>query len=86
MTGSTTLEDVEPDRQLLSLFPARILLKEELLRTNSSLETARRDSRLGYEWEEDYIYWPESIEKKIQLLKKTLNEEIPAYRRQHKMP
>ena len=29
--GFTTLEDVEPDRQLLSLFPARILLKEELL-------------------------------------------------------
>jgi general secretion pathway protein E/type IV pilus assembly protein PilB len=27
----TTLDDVEPDRQLLSLFPARILLKEELL-------------------------------------------------------
>jgi len=27
----TTLEDVDPDRQLLSLFPARLLLKEELL-------------------------------------------------------
>jgi len=27
----TTLDDIEPDRQLLSLFPARILLKEELL-------------------------------------------------------
>ncbi len=27
----TTLDDVEPDRQLLSLFPARILLKEQLL-------------------------------------------------------
>ena len=27
----TTLEDINPDRQLLSLFPARILLKEELL-------------------------------------------------------
>src|SRR6478672_1320083 len=27
----TTLEEVDPDRQLLSLFPARILLKEELL-------------------------------------------------------
>jgi general secretion pathway protein E/type IV pilus assembly protein PilB len=39
----TTLEDVEPDRQLLSLFPARILLKEELLplhRTNGSVEVA----------------------------------------------
>src|SRR5882762_6702518 len=39
----TTLEDVNPDRQLLSLFPARILLKEELLplrRLNGSVEVA----------------------------------------------
>ena len=39
----TTLENVEPDRQLLSLFPARILLKEELLplqRTNGTIEVA----------------------------------------------
>jgi general secretion pathway protein E/type IV pilus assembly protein PilB len=39
----TTLDDVEPDRQLLSLFPARILLKEELLplqRTNGTVEVA----------------------------------------------
>src|SRR5437660_609445 len=39
----TTLEDIEPDRQLLSLFPARILLKEELLplrRINGTVEVA----------------------------------------------
>src|SRR5476649_469497 len=39
----TTLDDVDPDRQLLSLFPARILLKEELLplkRTNGTIEVA----------------------------------------------
>src|SRR5208283_2770045 len=39
----TLLDDVEPDRQLLSLFPARILLKEELLplrRTNGVVEVA----------------------------------------------
>ena len=39
----TTLEDVDPDRQLLSLFPARLLLKEELLplkRTNGTVEVA----------------------------------------------
>jgi general secretion pathway protein E/type IV pilus assembly protein PilB len=39
----TTLEDVELDRQLLSLFPARILLKEEILplrRINGSVEVA----------------------------------------------
>src|SRR5437867_8573581 len=39
----TTLEDIEPDRQILSLFPARVLLKEELLplrRLNGTVEVA----------------------------------------------
>jgi type II secretion system protein E len=39
----STLEGVEPDKQVLSLFPARILLKDELLplrRTNGSIEVA----------------------------------------------
>src|SRR5213596_190693 len=39
----TALEDMEPDRELLSLFPARILLKEQLLplcRVNGTVEVA----------------------------------------------
>ncbi|MFN3409471.1 MAG: GspE/PulE family protein [Limisphaerales bacterium] len=39
----SNLEGVEPDKQVLSLFPARILLKDELLplrRTNGSIEVA----------------------------------------------
>jgi hypothetical protein len=39
----TALDDLEPDRQLLSLFPARLLLKEELLplkRLNGTVEIA----------------------------------------------
>jgi general secretion pathway protein E len=39
----TTLDDVEPDREVLSLFPARLLLKGELLplrRTNGTVEIA----------------------------------------------
>src|SRR5437899_2557808 len=39
----TALEDVEPDKEVLSLFPARILLKDELLplrRTNGTVEIA----------------------------------------------
>jgi len=38
-----TLENIEPDRELLSLFPARVLLKEELLplqRLNGTVEVA----------------------------------------------
>ncbi len=41
--GYTTLENVEPDRELLSLFPARVLLREELLplqRVNGVVEVA----------------------------------------------
>ena len=39
----TTLEDIEPDKEVLSLFPARLLLKGELLplrRHNGSVEIA----------------------------------------------
>ncbi len=39
----SALEDVDPDKQVLALFPARILLKEELLplrRVNGSVEVA----------------------------------------------
>lgn len=41
--GYDSLEDVNPDRELLSLFPARVLLKEELLpleRENGSVRIA----------------------------------------------
>jgi type II secretion system protein E len=41
--GFTTLDEVDPDRELLSLFPARVLLKEELLplqRVNGVVEVA----------------------------------------------
>jgi hypothetical protein len=57
------------------------LLREERERTQSSWETARRDSRLGYEWEQDYIYTPDIIAEKLKLLDDTLNNQIPAYRR-----
>jgi len=41
--GFTSLDDIEPDKQVLSLFPARLLLKEEILplrRTNGCVEVA----------------------------------------------
>jgi general secretion pathway protein E/type IV pilus assembly protein PilB len=41
--GFTRLEEIEPDRQVLSLFPARVLLKEQLLplqRVNGKIEVA----------------------------------------------
>ena len=43
------------------------ILKEEMARTIDSLETARRDSRLGYEWEQDYIYTPDTHRGEIEI-------------------
>jgi hypothetical protein len=59
------------------------ILMDEIVRTEAALETARRDSRLGYEWESDYVYSPATIEQKLQLLRQTLDDEIPAYKEHH---
>ncbi len=59
------------------------ILKDEIARTRASLETQRRDSRLGYEWEQDYFYTPYVLEEKLKLLRVTLVQQIPAYRQRH---
>lgn len=56
------------------------ILNEEITRTAASLETVRRDSRLGYEWENDYFYTPYVLEEKLKQLKHALGVQIPAYR------
>jgi len=62
------------------------VVKDEIARAEASFEAARRDSRLGYEWEQDYIYTPGIIREKIVLLKDIAHRQIPAYRRQHRLP
>ena len=56
------------------------ILTEEISRTEESYQTAQFDSRLGYECEMDYIYSPMVIEEKLQMLHKTLENEIPMFR------
>jgi hypothetical protein len=60
-------------------------LAEELLRTQLALDTARRDSRLGYECEQDYVYTPYVLQEKLRLLDEVLHEQIPAYRRKNRL-
>lgn len=70
-------------QQRESLDKMTAILKQEITRTQGALETAKRDSRLGYEWEEDYMYWPQTIESKLRLLRLTLDKQIPEYRKKH---
>jgi len=59
------------------------ILQDEIPRTLASREAIRRDSRLGYEWEEDYFYTPFILDKRLELIRDTLDRQIPAWRRRN---
>jgi hypothetical protein len=59
------------------------MVAEEIHRTEQSYRTAQLDSRLGYQLEMDYIYNPFVLEQKLHALKRTLEVEIPGYRKKH---
>lgn len=59
------------------------ILKEEIDRTESSLLAATRDSRLGFQFEQDYVYTPYSLNQKLSLLKETLDIQLPLVKRKH---
>jgi hypothetical protein len=71
-------EDKSGQRRMLDRMAA--ILKEEIARTAASLEAARHDPRLGYEWENDYFYTPYVLEQKLKQLRHALGVQLPAYR------
>ena len=60
------------------------ILREEIDRTELSLLAATRDSRLGFQFEQDYVYTPYSLKEKLGVLKETLDTQLPNAR--SKMP
>ncbi|MBI5091797.1 MAG: hypothetical protein HZB26_05055 [Candidatus Hydrogenedentes bacterium] len=58
-----------------------VILREELARTQLSLLAATRDSRLGFQFECDYVYTPYSLQQKIGSLRETLDTLLPQYRK-----
>ncbi len=57
-----------------------IILTDEITRTELSLLAATRDSRLGFQFEQDYVYTPYSLKEKLKVLRLTLDEQLPAAR------
>jgi len=57
------------------------IVREEIARTELSLLAATRDSRLGFQFEQDYVYTPYSLREKLRLLQETLKQQLPAARR-----
>jgi hypothetical protein len=58
----------------------RTILSEEIARTERSLVAATRDSRLGFQLEQDYVYTPYSLREKLASLRETLEKQLPERR------
>jgi hypothetical protein len=50
------------------------ILQDEISRTELTLLAVTRDSRLGFQFEQDYVFTPYSLKEKLALLNKTLNK------------
>jgi hypothetical protein len=58
-----------------------MIVREEIYRTELSLLAATRDSRLGFQFEQDYVYTPYSLKEKLGVLREALNTEMPLARK-----
>jgi hypothetical protein len=63
----------QPDRQKAAAILNRMetVVREEIARTELSLLAATRDSRLGFQFECDYVYTPYSLREKLESLRDT---------------
>jgi hypothetical protein len=52
------------------------IVREEIARTRLSLLAASHDSRLGFQFEQDYVYTPYSLKEKLGVLEETLNVRL----------
>jgi hypothetical protein len=57
------------------------ILRDEIARTKLSLLAATRDSRLGFQFETDYVYTPYSLGEKLESLRETLEEQLAQRRK-----
>jgi hypothetical protein len=54
----------------------RTIVRDEIARTELSLLAATRDSRLGFQFECDYVYTPYSLREKLLILRETLEKQL----------
>jgi hypothetical protein len=69
----------EQDRQKAGVILDKMenIVREEIERTEHSLLAATRDSRLGFQFEQDYVYTPHSLKEKLGVLNETLDIQLP---------
>ena len=56
------------------------IVTEEIARTERSLLAVERDSRLGFQFETDYVFTPYSLREKLEVLHDTRDRQLREYR------
>jgi len=56
------------------------ILRDEIARVEKALVAVTHDSRIGFQYECDYVYSPYSLKEKLEVLHATLEQQLPAYR------
>lgn len=56
------------------------ILREEVARTERSLAAVMRDSRIGFQFETDYVFTPYSLREKLAVMREALERQLPQYR------
>lgn len=74
------METREADRKKALLDRMVEILRAEKVRVAEAIESARWDSRLGFEMEMDYLYTPHVLTEKMKVLDQVLTVEIPDYK------
>ncbi len=70
----------DPQKAGLILDRMETILSEEIERTELALLAVKRDSRLGFQYECDYIHTPYSLKEKLECLRETLQVHLPRRR------
>jgi hypothetical protein len=71
----------ERDKSIELIDKLESIIRNEIGRTELSLEAAERDSRLGFQQENDYVYTPYSLREKLGSLHETLKKHLPEARK-----
>ena len=58
------------------------IIRSEIARTERALLAMNHDSRIGFQYEVDYVYTPYSMQEKLRVLQDTLDRQLPSYRAQ----
>ena len=73
-------EDVKTANTLLDTMTE--IIRSEIARTERALLAMNHDSRIGFQYEVDYVYTPYSMQEKLRVLQDTLDRQLPSYRAQ----